>query len=49
MRDPDDREAGEAEGLTRQARRAGLRHLILGFLTLLFLLFVISWCSLPAR
>ena len=30
-------------------RRVGLQHLGLGFLACLLILFLISWCSLPAR
>lgn len=37
------------EVLTARAKRAGIRHMFLGFLLLLLLLFTISLCSLPGR
>ncbi|MFQ5802107.1 MAG: hypothetical protein ACE5JQ_04325 [Candidatus Methylomirabilales bacterium] len=48
MRASEDREEQE-ERLGERARRVGARHMLLGFLLLLFLLFVIAWCSLPGR
>jgi hypothetical protein len=41
----------EQEGwvLTAKTRRAGIRHMLLGFLLLLLLLFTISLCSLSGR
>ena len=45
----DNREGQEHEVVGEKARRVGLRHLVLGFLVCLLLLFLISWCSLPAR
>jgi hypothetical protein len=44
-----DSEKPEKEELGPKARRAGVRHLLLGFLALLAILFLISWCSLPVR
>jgi hypothetical protein len=35
-------------GVDAKTRRAGTRHLVMGFLILLVLLFLISWCSLPS-
>lgn len=37
----------QEEGLEEKARRAGARHMLLGFFVLLFLLFFIAWCSMP--
>lgn len=37
----------DRERLDEKARKAGTRHMILGFLALLVLLFLVSWCSLP--
>ena len=39
----------EEERLGKRARRVGVRHMLLGFLLLLFLLFFMAWCSVPAR
>jgi hypothetical protein len=47
MRNDNSSEGHEREVLDEKARRAGTRHMILGFLTLLLLLFLVSWCSLP--
>jgi hypothetical protein len=43
----DDGGGQEQQGLGEKARRVGMRHLVVGFLVLLLLLFLISWCSLP--
>lgn len=48
MRVSKDREEQE-ERLGEEARKVGTRHMFLGFLLLIFLLFVIGWCSLPGR
>jgi hypothetical protein len=45
----DNREGQEHEMAGEKTRRVGLRHLVLGFLALVLLLLLISWCSLPAR
>ncbi len=45
----DDREGQEHEVGGEKTRRVGLRHLGLGFVACLLVLFLISWCSLPAR
>ncbi len=45
----DNREGQENEVVGEKARRVGLRHLGLGFLGLLLLILLISWCSLPGR
>ncbi len=39
----------QEERLGEEARKVGTRHMFLGFLLLIFLLFVIGWCSLPGR
>ncbi len=49
MRDGGGPEAEEPRGLTKEARKAGVRHMLVGFLILVLLLFLISWCSLPGR
>jgi hypothetical protein len=49
MEIPDDRERQEHEVVGEKARRVGMRHLGLGFLGLLLLLLLMSWCSLPGR
>ncbi|MCZ6551685.1 MAG: hypothetical protein O6926_09830 [candidate division NC10 bacterium] len=49
MRIDSESEGHEQEGLAEKTRRVGTRHLVLGFLILLFLLFLVSWCSLPGR
>lgn len=49
MQTDDSRQRQEHEGLGEKAHRVGTRHLGLGFLALLFLIFLVSWCSLPAR
>lgn len=50
MRQTDNQsEKQEHEVGGEKARRAAIRHLGVGFLALLFLLFLISWCSLPGR
>lgn len=48
MRVSKDREEQE-ERLGEEARKVGTRHMFLGFLLLILLLFVIGWCSLPGR
>lgn len=45
----DDREGQEQEALAEKARRVGTRHMVLGFLILLLLLFLLAWCSVPGR
>jgi hypothetical protein len=45
----DNREGQGHEVVGEKTRRVGLRHLGLGFLALLLLLLLISWCALPAR
>ncbi len=47
MRIDNSSEGHEREGLGEKARRAGTRHLVRGFLIVVFLLFLVSWCSLP--
>ncbi len=48
MRRMDENSEGQGrEVLPEEARRVGTRHMVLGFLVLLILLFLISWCSLP--
>ncbi len=47
MRSDNDSEDRDQGALEAKARRAGTRHLVLGFLTILLLLFLVSWCSLP--
>ena len=48
IRDSGDREEHQEEGLGDKARKVGARHMLLGFLMLLLLLFGIAWCSMPA-
>lgn len=40
-------DGGEKGDLDEKARRAGTRHMVMGFLILLVVLFLVSWCSLP--
>ncbi|MFQ5847885.1 MAG: hypothetical protein ACE5IQ_09505 [Candidatus Methylomirabilales bacterium] len=49
MRIDDSPEEQEPERLPEKAREVGIRHMVLGFLVLLVLLFVLAWCSLPGR
>ena len=49
MWDSRNREEHEEEGLGDKARKVGIRHMLLGFLILLLLLFGIAWCSMPAQ
>lgn len=49
MRIDEDREDQKQEVLAEKARRVGTRHLLLGFLCLLLLLFLLAWCSMPGR
>jgi hypothetical protein len=45
----EENEVPQEEKLGERSRRVGMRHLLLGFLLILFLLFVTAWCSLPGR
>ncbi|MEA3509079.1 MAG: hypothetical protein U9R33_01220 [candidate division NC10 bacterium] len=49
MRIDEDREDQEQEVLGEKARRVGTRHLLIGFLGLLLLMFLLAWCSMPGR
>ncbi len=45
------RSAGDTDGaaLARRQHRVAVRHMVLGFVVLLALLFVVSLCTLPGR
>jgi hypothetical protein len=49
METRDNREGQGHEVAGAKTRRVGLRHLGLGFLALVLLLLLMSWCSLPVR
>jgi hypothetical protein len=48
MQVDNDSEGHNQEVLGEKARRAGARHMVLGFVMLLILLFMVSWCALPS-